>query len=153
MKPMCAVIPAAGKGTRLYPLTYAVPKELLPLGQWPALLLSGIIWGMWHAPIIVMGRNYPGHPVLGPFLMIGFCLLMGIILGWLQLAAGSVWAPALAHGTLNAVAGLPLMMMTGLNLTIGGPTSSLIGWIGIAACVVWLVLTRRLPVPMEELSE
>jgi UTP--glucose-1-phosphate uridylyltransferase len=32
-----AVIPAAGKGTRLLPLTKAVPKELLPLGKRPIL--------------------------------------------------------------------------------------------------------------------
>jgi UTP--glucose-1-phosphate uridylyltransferase len=31
------VIPAAGKGTRLYPLTYAIPKELLPLGAYPTI--------------------------------------------------------------------------------------------------------------------
>lgn len=32
-----AIIPAAGKGTRLLPLTKAVPKELLPLGTKPVL--------------------------------------------------------------------------------------------------------------------
>lgn len=32
-----AVIPAAGKGTRLYPLTKATPKEMLPLGRKPVL--------------------------------------------------------------------------------------------------------------------
>ena len=32
-----AVIPAAGKGTRLLPLTRAVPKELIPLGRKPVL--------------------------------------------------------------------------------------------------------------------
>ena len=32
-----AVIPAAGKGTRLLPLTKAVPKELIPLGTKPVL--------------------------------------------------------------------------------------------------------------------
>jgi len=124
---------------------YLLPK-LLPLGQGPALLLSGAIWGVWHAPVIVMGHNYPGHPVLGPFLMIGFCLLMGVILGWLWLASGSVWAPALAHGTLNALGGLSLLVLTDMDFAIGGPVSSLIGWIGIAACIGWLVLTRRLPI-------
>lgn len=32
-----AIIPAAGKGTRLFPLTKAVPKELVPLGRKPVL--------------------------------------------------------------------------------------------------------------------
>lgn len=32
-----AVIPAAGKGTRLHPLTKAIPKELVPLGRRPVL--------------------------------------------------------------------------------------------------------------------
>lgn len=32
-----AVIPAAGKGTRLLPLTKAIPKELIPLGAKPVL--------------------------------------------------------------------------------------------------------------------
>jgi UTP--glucose-1-phosphate uridylyltransferase len=31
------VIPAAGKGSRFYPWTYSVPKELLPLGNVPAI--------------------------------------------------------------------------------------------------------------------
>lgn len=124
---------------------YLLPK-LLPLGQGPALLLSGAIWGVWHAPLVVMGQNYPGHPVLGPFLMIGFCLLIGVILGWLRLASGSVWAPALAHGTLNALGGISLLVLTDMDFAIGGPVSSLIGWIGLAACVGWLVLTRRLPI-------
>ncbi|MFP3903920.1 MAG: sugar phosphate nucleotidyltransferase [Armatimonadota bacterium] len=37
MKPICALIPAGGRGTRLQPLTYAVPKELLPLGAYPTI--------------------------------------------------------------------------------------------------------------------
>ena len=32
-----AVVPAAGKGTRLYPLSRAVPKEMLPIGRKPVL--------------------------------------------------------------------------------------------------------------------
>lgn len=44
-----AVIPAAGLGTRLFPLTYAIPKEFLPLGPIPLihflfreLIISGV---------------------------------------------------------------------------------------------------------------
>jgi 23S rRNA-/tRNA-specific pseudouridylate synthase len=36
---LTAVIPAAGRGTRLFPLTYAIPKEMLPLGPKPAIQL------------------------------------------------------------------------------------------------------------------
>src|SRR5699024_11776789 len=31
--------------------------NLRPLGTWPALLLSGVIWGVWHAPLILLGRS------------------------------------------------------------------------------------------------
>ena len=34
---MTAIIPAAGLGTRFLPLTRAVPKEMLPIGNKPAL--------------------------------------------------------------------------------------------------------------------
>jgi len=32
-----AVVPAAGRGTRLYPLTKAQPKEMMPVGPYPAI--------------------------------------------------------------------------------------------------------------------
>jgi hypothetical protein len=36
------------------------------LGWWPGLLLHGTIWGVWHAPpILLSGYNYPGHHPLG----------------------------------------------------------------------------------------
>jgi uncharacterized protein len=35
---------------------------LLPLGRWPAILLTGVVWGLWHAPIVLLGYNYPLHP-------------------------------------------------------------------------------------------
>ena len=127
---------------------YLFPK-LLHLGQGKAILLTGIIWGLWHAPVILQGHNYPGHPVLGVFLMIGFCLLLGAILCWLYLRTRSPWAPALAHGAINAVAGLPLMFMTGVDMALGGTVASLTGWIPMILFVSWLVWSKRLPVMVE----
>jgi uncharacterized protein len=131
---------------------YLLPT-LLPLGQWRAILLSGAIWGVWHAPAILQGHNYPDHPVLGVFLMIGFCVLMGVFLSWVYLRAQSPWAPALGHGTLNAVAGFPLIFMPVVDMALGGTLTSLAGWIPMLLFDGWLYWTRRLPVVLPEASE
>ncbi|MFQ5858257.1 MAG: lysostaphin resistance A-like protein [Anaerolineae bacterium] len=116
------------------------------LSQRRALIVSGIIWGLWHAPVIVRGHNYPGHPYLGVLLMTVFTTLIGVIFGWLQLASGSVWVPAIAHGALNAIAGLPFLLLTPFDTAIGGMLTSIIGWIPLVAFVAWLVWSGRLPV-------
>jgi hypothetical protein len=128
---------------------FLLPR-LLPIGQTRAIGLSGAIWGIWHAPAILQGHNYPSQPVLGIFLMIVFCVLLGTILSWLYLQTRSPWAPALGHGTINATAGLSLLFVPDVDLVIGGTTASIIGWIPLAAIVAWLVLTRRLPVTSAE---
>ncbi len=87
--------------------------------------------------------------MLGVFLMVIFTMLVGTFFSWLYLRTGSPWAPALGHGTLNAVAGLPLLFLTGVNITIGGTLASLIGWIPLGLLVAWLVWSRRLPVKLE----
>jgi uncharacterized protein len=118
--------------------------------QWGALLLSGAVWGLWHAPLIMLGHNYPDHPYIGVLLMTGFCVLLGVIFGWLRLASGSVWVPALAHGSLNAVAGTPLLLLTPFDTALGGMLTSLIGWIPMLAFIGWLIWSRRLPVALKD---
>jgi membrane protease YdiL (CAAX protease family) len=123
-------------------------QKLLPLGQWKAILISNIIWGLWHAPAIVQGRNYPGYPVAGIFMMIVFTILMGTILSWLYLNTKSPWTPALAHGSLNAVASLPvLFLVPGFDMALGGTLASVAGWPGLFFFVGWLFVSNRLPVP------
>lgn len=124
---------------------FLLPK-LLPLGQWRAILLSGAIWGIWHAPAILQGHNYPTRPVAGVFMMIVFTVLLGAIFSWLYLWTRSPWAPALAHGSINASAGMPVLFLKGVDISIGGTIASVIGWIPLALFVGWLVWTRRLPV-------
>jgi len=123
---------------------YLLPK-LLPLGQIPAMLISGVIWGIWHAPAILQGHNYPENPVLGVGMMIVFTVLLGIIFSWLYIKTKSPWAPALAHGTVNAVAGLPLLFLTDVNLSLGGSLTSVSGWLALAALVGILYWKREIP--------
>lgn len=95
-------------------------RELAPLGFWRASLCVGAIWGIWHAPLILQGHNYPDHRVLGVAMMVLFCMLWAPILGWLRLRSGSVIAASIAHGAINAAAGLPILVIAGGNdLTVG----------------------------------
>jgi membrane protease YdiL (CAAX protease family) len=103
--------------------SYLLPK-LLPLGRLRALITHGIIWGIWHAPIILMGHNYPGYPIWGVFLMIILTILSGIILGWLYFASGSIFVPAFAHGVMNNAASSFIIIVTLFNPTLGGITGA-----------------------------
>lgn len=119
-------------------------------GTWPALLISGAVWGLWHAPVILLGYNFGRADITGVLLMTGGCVAWGVLLGWLRLRSGSVWPAVFAHGALNAAAGLPLILSAAgtppepaLALSIGAS-----GWIVCALVAVALALTgqfRRQP--------
>ncbi len=76
-----------------------------------ASLFSGFIWGVWHSPVILMGHNYPEHPVLGVFVMIAFCMATTPLFLYVRIKSQSVIAAAIMHGTLNATAGLSLLYL------------------------------------------
>ncbi|SEC01884.1 CPBP family intramembrane glutamic endopeptidase [Microbacterium hydrocarbonoxydans] len=116
---------------------------LRPLGTWPALLLSGAIWGLWHSPLILLGYNFGRTDITGVLLMIGGCVAWGVLLGWLRLRSASVWPAVLAHGSLNAAAGLILLVAaTQPDLALAGPLG-IAGWIVAAATIAVLVLTGQ----------
>jgi len=95
-------------------------KELGYLGFWKSSAVIGLIWGIWHTPFIFQGHNYPQHPKLGVLMMIIWCLLLAPIFSYIRLKSNSVIAAAILHGSLNATAGLALMVVEGgSDLTVG----------------------------------
>ena len=64
MERLYAVIPAAGMGTRLCPLTYAIPKEMLPLGPRPTiqLVVEELMAAGVKDFVIVIGNNKQAIP-------------------------------------------------------------------------------------------
>jgi membrane protease YdiL (CAAX protease family) len=113
-------------------------------GEWTALFLSGAIWGLWHAPLILRGAEYFGHPYLGVPMFIGFSILLGIVFGWMWLASRSVWVTAVAHGSLNAWGGLALVVLTPFDMTKSGVINSLTGCLVLVVFVAWIAWSRRL---------
>lgn len=95
-------------------------RELASRGFWRASLYIGLVWGIWHAPLILQGHNYPQHPETGAAMMVAWCLLLSPLFSWVRLKSGSVLAAALMHGSLNGTAGLSFMLIKGGNdLTVG----------------------------------
>jgi len=126
---------------------FLLPR-LLPLGQWKAILLSGLIWGAWHIPATLFyGHNFPQHPYLGIILLLAGFPLLGAILAWLTLKTRSPWAAALAHGAFNAIAGVSFFFLQpGFDTALAGSPLGLAGWIPMGLIVVVLAWTKQLPV-------
>ena len=121
--------------------------NLLPLGTWPALLLSGAIWGVWHAPLILLGYNYQRTDAVGLLLMVGWCVLLGVLIGWLRLRSASVWPAVIAHGVVNAAVGALLLFASPTSMQdTGSVFGTLLGWPGwilLAATTLILVVTGQ----------
>ena len=75
-------------------------------GRILAVIIGGIIWGLWHAPLTCTGHNfgtdYPGFPYVGIARMCLFCTLIGIMLTFITVKSGSVWPAAIMHAVLNS---------------------------------------------------
>ncbi|MEH0111054.1 CPBP family intramembrane glutamic endopeptidase [Tersicoccus sp. MR15.9] len=106
---------------------------LLPAGVPTAVVVSGALWGLWHAPLILLGYNYPGGPGwLAVIAMICFAVVIGAVLSWIRMRTDSIWPVAAAHGAINAAAGFPLVFLA-WGTTFSPLTTTILGWSG------WLV--------------
>ncbi len=87
---------------------YLFPRLLNRFGAVHALLAEGLIWGLWHTPLIVMGHNYGvgylGFPVTGILAMCIFCTVIGIILSYMTMKTKSCIPAVIGHGTINGLA-------------------------------------------------
>jgi membrane protease YdiL (CAAX protease family) len=113
-------------------------SELLRVGTVRGLVLVGIIWGLWHAPIIAMGYNYPGYPILGILLMTIYTIFLAFVLGYAVLKSGSVWLAAYLHALNNGAAAF-------LVVLVYQPDNPILSFgLGIYSVVVWVPLILAL---------
>lgn len=117
---------------------------LIRYGMVPAILISGVVWGLWHAPLTLLGYNYG---LLGPWaalMFIPFCVAFGAVLAWTRWFTGSVWPAVVGHGMFNGSTGLVLLFGASdqqVNFALVGP----IGVIGIVLFVIIAALLFRIP--------
>ncbi len=85
---------------------YLLPKMMKCMPVIPAVLISGLIWGLWRIPYVLGGLNYgleyEGYPYLGILLMTLFCIMIGCFHSFVTIRTGSCIPAIIAHGAINA---------------------------------------------------
>ncbi|MGK2229952.1 MAG: hypothetical protein ACI9QA_000100 [Methanobacteriota archaeon] len=116
--------------------------ELSDESFWHASALIGLTWGVWHIPLVVQGYNYPSAPVVGIFAMVAFTLLATPPLNYVRLKAGTIVAPSIFHGTVNATASVSVVAVGGVSRLVTG--AGVAAMAGLATVnVVMVVYDRR----------
>ena len=106
------------------------------------ILFTGVVWGLWHAPLIAMGHNYPGFPMQGILLMVLFCVLLACLFDWARTRAKSVWAPCVLHGVINGTASAVVLFAWDGDVRFGSPVG-MAGFMAIALLVLVLIVLDK----------
>ncbi|MGL4911808.1 MAG: CPBP family intramembrane glutamic endopeptidase [Romboutsia sp.] len=115
---------------------YLLPNLLEKYSPLKATLISGVIWGVWHAPMIAMGHNYgldyKFAPIGGILAMIVFCMFVGSILSYISIKCKSCIPAAFSHGMLNGMVsiGMFFIAIENPNPFIGPLPIGIVGGIG-----------------------
>ncbi len=77
--------------------------ELVRLGRRRGVFLVGLIWGLWHFPVILSGMHTYPPTSLGLVLGLVFFILWGFVQSYAVLKARSIWLAAFMHGLVNSL--------------------------------------------------
>ncbi len=109
------------------------------LQKYKSSIIVGLIWGIWHAPLIILGLNFPEYPVLGILLMIISCISISFIFYYLRETTSSVFSCALLHGMINASSGFSGIFIENQNYLL----SNFVGVSGTLGILTLILIFRK----------
>lgn len=124
---------------------YLLPKLKNLLPTVPMLLVTGIIWGLWHAPLTIIGHNYGlgywGFPFTGIGMMCIFCIVVGVFLSYVTLKTNSCIPAILGHGAINGIGAIGMYFTAdGGNPFVGPAPTGIIGIIPFVLIAIPMVI-------------
>lgn len=117
-----------------------MPTRLVTAGVPKPVLISGLIWALWHVPLILSGQYGAGsRPRLSATLFVIGVIADGYLAAFLRLQWGSVWPAVVMHGAWNAV-----IQGTFDRATIGTPLSvGESGWLTVIVSITLILAVTR----------
>lgn len=129
---------------------YLYPKLEELFGTGKALVLTGIIWGVWHTPWLLKGHNFgtdiPLFPVSNILLMCVLCVFVTPVFVFFSKKTNSVWPAVLAHGFVNNfVSYASLMFIDGEKTSLTAMQISSVFFIGygVVGAFFFIVMVRQ----------
>ena len=127
---------------------YLLPKMSRQLPTLPTLLITGIVWGLWHAPLTAIGHNYglgyPGFPFTGIAMMCLFCIVIGIFLSYATLKTRSCIPAILGHGAINGFSAIGIYFTAnGGNPFIGPAPTGIVAMIPFIIVAIFMLLQLK----------
>ena len=130
---------------------FMYPQLKARFGYKKGILFGGVIWAVWHWPLIRLigyeyGVGYIGFPISGMLVFCVFTTAGGLIHDWLYEKSGSIWLPALFHGSINAAATLPqafCIVGTGSAMLLGPAPNGLIAVIPTVVLALVIILRKK----------
>lgn len=129
---------------------YLLPNLLKKYSLVKATIISGIIWGIWHAPMIAMGHNYGLDymlaPVGGILAMIIFCIFVGSLFSYVTFKTKSCIPAVIGHSVVNGLASIGILFtsISNPNPFIGPLPVGIVGGIGfiVAGAICFKLMAK-----------
>lgn len=81
---------------------FLVPELFKTTSYTTTALVSGIIWSLWHYPILIYGDYNAGTPTwYGLTCFTVMVVSISFVFAWMRIKSGSLWTGAILHGSHN----------------------------------------------------
>ena len=128
---------------------FLYPQLKARFGRKKGWLIGGVIWGVWHWPVMWLigyeyGTDYVGFPIVGMLLFCFITTVLGILCDWLYEKTGCIWIPSVFHGAINAAATIPMAICitnTGSAILLGPAPMGVLA--GLPVIIFAMVLLFR----------
>ena len=121
---------------------FLYPQLKAKFGKGNGRLIGGVIWGIWHWPVMWLigyeyGTDYVGFPIVGMLVFCIFTTAAGTLCDWLYEKTDCIWIPSLFHGAINAAATVPLVICisnTGSVILLGPAPHGILAGLPLILC-------------------
>lgn len=98
---------------------YLQDRMFALFGAYTGLVLVGLVWCLWHAPLMLMGMNFPSEPfVPANIVYLVYTIIMSVIFGYAVLKTGSIWIAVLLHGLTDIIVNTGRVYISGTDTII-----------------------------------